>query len=80
MPRHDWRPQTKLGALEARAQLYASLRRFFAEAGVMEVETPLASHAGLTDPALESWRTAWSSAKLRPETRYSKASRHSRAW
>lgn len=62
MPRHDWRPQTKLGALEARAQLYASLRRFFAEAGVMEVETPLASHAGLTDPSLESWRTAWSSA------------------
>lgn len=56
----DWRPQAETRALQARAQLYAGLRRFFADAGVMEVETPLASHGGLTDPALESWRTAWS--------------------
>jgi lysyl-tRNA synthetase class 2 len=56
----DWRPTADQAALQARARLYAGLRRFFADAGVMEVETPLASHAGLPDPALESWRTAWS--------------------
>ncbi len=56
----DWRPLAEPEVLQARAQLYAGLRRFFADAGVMEVETPLASHGGLTDPALESWRTAWS--------------------
>ncbi len=57
----EWRPKADQAALQARARLYAGLRRFFANAGVMEVETPLASHAGLPDPALESWRTAWSS-------------------
>ncbi|MGB4336241.1 MAG: EF-P lysine aminoacylase EpmA [Chromatiaceae bacterium] len=56
----DWRPTADQAALQARARLYAGLRRFFADAGVMEVETPLASRAGLPDPALESWRTAWS--------------------
>jgi elongation factor P--(R)-beta-lysine ligase len=56
----DWRPMADSVALQARARLYAGLRCFFAQVGVMEVETPLASHAGLTDPALESWRTAWS--------------------
>lgn len=55
----DWRPAATLAALRARAELYALIRRFFAAAGALEVETPIASHAGLTDPALESWRTAW---------------------
>lgn len=56
----DWRPTAGLAALQARARFYNRLRHFFAEAGVMEVETPLASHAGLPDPALESWQTHWS--------------------
>lgn len=54
-----WRPTASPAALRARARLYADIRHFFAAAGVLEVETPLASHGGLTDPALESWRTAW---------------------
>ena len=55
----EWRPAASLAALRARAELYAIIRRFFAAEGVLEVETPLASRAGLSDPALESWRTAW---------------------
>ena len=55
----EWRPAAALAALQARAELYALIRRFFAAEGVLEVETPLASRAGLSDPALESWRTAW---------------------
>jgi lysyl-tRNA synthetase class 2 len=55
----EWRPAASLAALRARAELYAFIRRFFAAEGVLEVETPCASRAGLSDPALESWRTAW---------------------
>ena len=55
----EWRPAASLAALRARAELYALIRRFFVAGGALEVETPIASHAGLTDPALESWRTAW---------------------
>ncbi len=35
------------------------LRQFFAERGVLEVETPLLSASATTDPALESLRTCW---------------------
>jgi len=58
-PPVEWRPRAELAALQARARLYGQIRAFFARGGVLEVETPLASRAGLTDPALESWRTAW---------------------
>ena len=42
----------------ARARLYANIRTFFAAAGVLEVETPIASTAAVSDPALASLRTA----------------------
>jgi lysyl-tRNA synthetase class 2 len=35
------------------------LRAFFAERGVLEVETPVLSRAAVTDPALASLTTAW---------------------
>ncbi|WP_038051772.1 EF-P lysine aminoacylase EpmA [Thioalkalivibrio sp. ALJ1] len=50
----DWRP----GAAEARtarARLLAGLRAFFAERGVLEVETPILSRGAPLDPMLESW-------------------------
>ena len=56
----DWRPSAPRAALEARADLYALIRRFFAERGVLEVETPIASRAAATDPALGSLATRWS--------------------
>ena len=41
----DWKPTAPAKALRLRADLYALLRRFFAERGVLEVETPLLSAA-----------------------------------
>jgi elongation factor P--(R)-beta-lysine ligase len=42
--------------LRLRAGLYALIRGFFAERGVLEVETPILSAAGNTDPNIESFR------------------------
>jgi lysyl-tRNA synthetase class 2 len=41
--------------LQVRAQLYALIRAFFAERSVLEVETPILSVAGNTDPNIESF-------------------------
>lgn len=51
----DWKPTANLKALRLRAELYAMLRHFFAERGVLEVETPVLSSAGNTDPNIESF-------------------------
>ena len=56
----DWKPSADVAALRLRADLYASIRRFFAERGVLEVETPILSQAGNTDPNIESFRTRFS--------------------
>jgi lysyl-tRNA synthetase class 2 len=42
-------------ALRLRARLYATMRAFFAERGVLEVETPVLSRAGNTDPNIASF-------------------------
>ena len=52
-----WRPSADLPALRMRADLYALIRRFFAARGVLEVETPILSQAGNTDPNIASFRT-----------------------
>ena len=46
--------------LERRAELYRLIRGFFAERGVIEVETPVLSAAGNTDPNIESFSTMFS--------------------
>lgn len=46
-----------LSALKTRAALYHCVRQFFAERGVLEVETPILSQAGNTDPNIESFVT-----------------------
>jgi elongation factor P--(R)-beta-lysine ligase len=55
-----WRPTASPGALRLRAQLNALVRGFFAERGVLEVETPLLSRAGNTDPNIASFAVAFS--------------------
>jgi lysyl-tRNA synthetase class 2 len=52
----DWRPSADIRALRLRADLYALIRQFFATRGVLEVETPILSQAGNTDPNIASFR------------------------
>ena len=53
-----WQPSCKIEVLNARAELYTQLRAFFRVRGVLEVETPILSAAGATDPYLSSLKTA----------------------
>jgi lysyl-tRNA synthetase class 2 len=50
----------RLAGLRLRAQLYALIRQFFAERNVLEVETPILSAAGNTDPNIDSFTTTFS--------------------
>lgn len=59
----DWRPGTTRAALQARGEIFARLRRFFAHKQVLEVDTPLLSRFGVTDPAIEPLRLAPSQAE-----------------
>lgn len=52
--------QIDLAALQLRARLNALIRAFFAERGVLEVETPVLSEAGNTEPNIESFSTRFS--------------------
>ena len=51
----DWRPSAGFAALHLRAALNARIRGFFAERDVTEVETPVLSVAGNTDPNLAAF-------------------------
>ncbi|GAB3733429.1 EF-P lysine aminoacylase EpmA [Luteimonas pelagia] len=51
----DWRPTASLDALRLRAALNARIRGFFQARGVLEVETPVLSRAGNTDPNIASF-------------------------
>jgi lysyl-tRNA synthetase class 2 len=53
----DWRPGASRHALEARARLLSDIRQFFADRNVLEVETPILSRAGNSDPNLRSLST-----------------------
>jgi elongation factor P--(R)-beta-lysine ligase len=52
-----WSPSASLEVLRARAALLGRIRAYFETAGVLEVETPILSHAAVTDPALASLQT-----------------------
>jgi lysyl-tRNA synthetase class 2 len=52
--------------LRRRAAMLAAIRAFFAARGVLEVETPALSHAGVTDPAIESVTAAARSLGVAP--------------
>lgn len=53
-PQSDWRPLASADMLHRRAALLAAVRNFFAERGVLEVETPALCQAGVTDPNLSN--------------------------
>nr|WP_298522203.1 EF-P lysine aminoacylase EpmA [uncultured Halomonas sp.] len=50
----DWQPTATIETLRQRARCLAEIRRFFAERGVLEVETPILGHGGSTDLHLDS--------------------------
>jgi lysyl-tRNA synthetase class 2 len=58
-PRFSWRPVASPDLLRLRAVLLARIREYFAAAGVLEVDTPVLSSAGATDPALQSFSTTY---------------------
>lgn len=62
MPKNDstWRPTATHEILKLRARLLDRIRAFFSARGVLEVETPILSHAGATDPHLRSLGTRYS--------------------
>lgn len=47
-------------ALHLRARVYTRIRAFFAERGVLEVETPILSAAGNSEPHIDSFHTVFS--------------------
>lgn len=53
----SWRPTATAEQLKARSWLLRDIRDYFFTRKVMEVETPLISTAGNTDPEIESIRT-----------------------
>jgi lysyl-tRNA synthetase class 2 len=55
-----WQPSASLDALRLRARLYAMFRAFFAARDVLEVETPVLSRAGNTDPNIASFSLEFS--------------------
>lgn len=53
----SWQPTADLPALQARATLYQTVRQFFLERHVLEVDVPTLSQAATVDPFIESLTT-----------------------
>jgi lysyl-tRNA synthetase class 2 len=51
----DWMPGAGPDQLRARAEMLASIRDFFRQKGVLEVETPMLSSAGNSDPGIAQY-------------------------
>lgn len=52
-----WQPTAAIDSLRKRAEIIANIRQFFSSRGVLEVDTPLLSHATVTDPHIASIAT-----------------------
>ena len=56
----DWQPSASFDAIRLRARLNALVRGFFAERGVLEVETPVFSRGGNSEPNIASFSLEFS--------------------
>lgn len=61
----NWQPTAKASILRARAELMAQLRQYFTVHDVLEVETPVLSRAGVTDPNIHSLQLSVDSGSTR---------------
>ncbi len=50
-----WRPSASLTTLRRRAEILKEVRRYFADANVLEVDTPLLMPSGSSDPSIASF-------------------------
>jgi len=57
----SWRPHADKQLIKLRADMYTRIRQFMAERKILEVETPVLSHATVTDVQLDSFRCEYSS-------------------
>lgn len=57
MNKSDWMPTASIEQLQQRAQLLTSIRHFFAQRDVLEVDTPAMSHSTVTDIHLHTFQT-----------------------
>ena len=48
-----WQPSASLKTLKARADLLATIRRFFTARNILEVDTPLLAKYSVTDPYMD---------------------------
>jgi lysyl-tRNA synthetase class 2 len=53
----QWQPSASIAMLQRRAELLAAIRHYFHNEAVMEVETPVLSHAGNPDCYIDSFVT-----------------------
>ncbi|QIQ21712.1 elongation factor P--(R)-beta-lysine ligase [Zophobihabitans entericus] len=54
-----WQPDAPIANLLKRTKIINKIRQFFADRGVIEVETPILSHAAVTDVHLASFHTEY---------------------
>ncbi len=66
----DWQPGSSPDTIKQRALCLALVRRFFAERDVTEVQTPLMTPAGVTDPHIESLGITGQAGFLRTSPEY----------
>ncbi len=52
-----WQPSASLKHLQLRAELIHSIRQFFSDRQVLEVETPVMSQATVTDIHLQTFKS-----------------------
>jgi lysyl-tRNA synthetase class 2 len=60
----DWLPSANIAQLQKRAKIIQTIRNFFIERSLLEVETPTLSQSGVTDIHLHCFKTAFIGADL----------------